>query len=179
MNKALKQIYRLNSLTSKALSLSPYVKTFRDTYSFLQKSQWWSRERLEEYQMGQLGKLLHHAYENVPYYRRIFNERGLKPGDIRDLTDLPKPSIDTGMGLERMAAVMQGVHDNYEIDVFKNIYSEFFQILKTEFKISDKTLQSEDAKIASRVIADHIRSAVFLIAEGIFPSPCSRELLFQ
>ena len=74
------------------------------------------------------------------------------------------------MGLERIAAVMQGVHDNYELDVFKNIYSEFFQILKTEFKISEKTLQSEDAKIASRLIADHIRSAVFLIAEGVFPS---------
>ena len=74
MNKALKQIYSLNPLTSKALGLLLYLKTFRDTYSFLKKSQWWSREQLEEYQMRQLSKLLNHAYKDVPYYRRIFNE---------------------------------------------------------------------------------------------------------
>jgi len=67
-----------------------YSKVFWDTYNFLQESQWWSREKLEEYQMEQLSKLLHHAYENVPYYRRIFDERGLKPKDIQDLSDLKK-----------------------------------------------------------------------------------------
>lgn len=65
-----------------------YGKVFRDTYAFLQESQWWSREQLEEYQLQQLSKLLQHAYENVPYYRRVFDERGLKPKDIRDFTDL-------------------------------------------------------------------------------------------
>ena len=60
-----------------------YGKAFRETYAFLQESQWWSRERLEEYQLAQLGKLLDHAYENVPYYRRVFDERGLKPRDIK------------------------------------------------------------------------------------------------
>jgi len=67
-----------------------YGKVFRETYAFLQESQWWSREQLEEYQLEQLSKLLHHAYENVPYYRRVFDERGLKPRDIQDLKDLQK-----------------------------------------------------------------------------------------
>jgi len=67
-----------------------YGKVFWDTYSFLQESQWWSREKLEEYQMEQLEKLLKHAYENVPYYRRVFDERGLRPKDIQDLNDLRK-----------------------------------------------------------------------------------------
>ena len=65
-----------------------YGKVFRETYAFLQESQWWSREQLEEYQLEQLSKLLHHAYENVPYYRRIFDERGLKPKDIQDFKNL-------------------------------------------------------------------------------------------
>jgi phenylacetate-CoA ligase len=54
----------------------------------LQESQWWSKEQLEEYQLQQLSKLLQHAYENVPYYRRVFDERGFKPKDIPDFTDL-------------------------------------------------------------------------------------------
>jgi len=57
-----------------------YGKVFRETYAFLRESQWWSREQLEEYQLEQLSKLLHHAYENVPYYRRVFDERGLRKG---------------------------------------------------------------------------------------------------
>lgn len=67
-----------------------YGKVFWETYNLLQESQWWSREELEKYQMDQMGKLLHHAYENVPYYRRVFDERGLKPRDIQDLNDLKK-----------------------------------------------------------------------------------------
>lgn len=63
---------------------------FRETHALLQESQWWSREKLEEYQMRQLEKLLAHAYENVPYYRRVFDERGLKPKDIQKLDDLRK-----------------------------------------------------------------------------------------
>jgi phenylacetate-CoA ligase len=51
-----------------------YGTVFRDTYVFLQKSQWWSKEQLEEYQLQQLSKLLQHAYENVPYYRRVFDK---------------------------------------------------------------------------------------------------------
>ena len=67
-----------------------YGKVFWETYNFLPESQWWSREQLEEYQLEQLSKLLHHAYENVPYYHRIFDERGLKPKDIQDFKDLQK-----------------------------------------------------------------------------------------
>jgi phenylacetate-CoA ligase len=59
-------------------------------YAFLQESQWWSREQLQEYQIKQLEKLLKHAYENVPYYKRVFNERGLKPENIQDFDDLRK-----------------------------------------------------------------------------------------
>ena len=88
MNKMYDRLYSHNSLTSKALAILPSYKTFRDTYKFLQKSQWWSREQLEEYQLQQLSRLLSHAYDNVPYYRRVFDDRGLKPKDIQDFKDL-------------------------------------------------------------------------------------------
>ncbi len=90
MNKILKKITNPNHLTSKALGLLPYLKTFRSTYAFLQKSQWWSREQLEEYQMRKLSKLLKHAYENIPYYRKVFDERDLKPHNIQNCSDLQK-----------------------------------------------------------------------------------------
>jgi len=76
--------------------------------------------------------------------------------------DLPKPSVDTGMGLERIAAVLQGTHDNYNIDHFKKLISASSDITKT--KIDKKTIASH------RVIADHLRASSFLIAEGVLPS---------
>jgi phenylacetate-CoA ligase len=72
-----------------------YAREFRNTYAFLKESQWWSKEKLEEYQMRELEKLLKHAYENVPYYRRIFNEGGLKPKDIQNFNDFRKLPILT------------------------------------------------------------------------------------
>lgn len=72
-----------------------YGKVFWDTYRLLQESQWWSREKLEEYQMRQLEKLLKHAYTHVPYYRNVFYERGLKPKDIQRKEDLIKLPILT------------------------------------------------------------------------------------
>lgn len=90
LNRMYDRLYSQNSITSKALAILPSYKTFRDTYKFLQKSQWWSRGQLEEYQLQQLSKLLIHAYENVPYYQRVFDERGLKPKDIQDFSDLQK-----------------------------------------------------------------------------------------
>ncbi|MFL2889481.1 MAG: alanine--tRNA ligase [Pelagibacteraceae bacterium] len=75
---------------------------------------------------------------------------------------LPKPSVDTGMGLERMTAVLQGTHDNYKIDHFKKIISASSEITKTP--INEKTIASH------RVISDHLRASSFLIAEGILPS---------
>ena len=76
--------------------------------------------------------------------------------------NLPKPSVDTGMGLERMTAVLQNTHDNYNIDHFKKIMGTSSEILKSP--IDDKTIASH------RVIADHLRASSFLIAEGILPS---------
>ncbi len=76
------------------------------------------------------------------------------------LQALPKPSIDTGMGLERIAAVMQGVHNNYEIDIFQGLLTAAAQFTGCE-DLSNKSL---------RVIADHIRSCSFLISDGILPS---------
>jgi alanyl-tRNA synthetase len=77
-------------------------------------------------------------------------------------TDLPKPSIDTGMGLERIAAVMQGVHDNYEVDLFRTL------IAASEEATGVKA-QGERAP-SHRVIADHLRASSFLIADGVSPS---------
>ena len=76
------------------------------------------------------------------------------------MTPLPRPSVDTGMGLERMAAVMQGVHSNYSIDLFQNLIKASAKILG----IKDKTSKSLN------VIADHIRATAFLITDGVFPS---------
>jgi len=76
--------------------------------------------------------------------------------------DLPKPSVDTGMGLERITALLQGTHDNYETDHFKKIIKS----------ISDVVKKKPDKKNISsfRVIADHLRASSFLIAEGVLPS---------
>ena len=76
--------------------------------------------------------------------------------------DLPKPSIDTGMGLERIAAVLQGTHDNYSIDLFRALIGAIAELTKTS---------SDGPQRAShRVIADHLRASAFLIADGVLPS---------
>ncbi len=76
--------------------------------------------------------------------------------------NLPKPSVDTGMGLERIAALLQGTHDNYETDHFKKIISATSEAVKK--KPDQNNLSS------FRVIADHLRASSFLIAEGVLPS---------
>ncbi|MBT6587040.1 MAG: alanine--tRNA ligase [Gammaproteobacteria bacterium] len=76
------------------------------------------------------------------------------------LTPLPKQCVDTGMGLERLAAVLQGVHNNYEIDLFQTLINKAAQLLQTT-DLDNPSL---------KVIADHIRAAVFLIADGVVPS---------
>ncbi|GLS82799.1 alanine--tRNA ligase [Paraferrimonas haliotis] len=73
---------------------------------------------------------------------------------------LPKPSVDTGMGLERIAAILQGVHSNYEIDVFQDLIKH----------IANKLNVSDLEHASLRVIADHIRSCAFLISDGVLPS---------
>ncbi len=76
--------------------------------------------------------------------------------------DLPSPSIDTGMGLERIAAVMQGVHDNYDIDLFKTLIAASEELTGTRAQ--------GDNQASHRVIADHLRASSFLIADGVLPS---------
>src|SRR5713226_3979212 len=76
------------------------------------------------------------------------------------LVPLPKPSVDTGMGLERVAAVMQGVHSNYDIDLFKSLIRSAAEVTGTD------DLESSSL----RVIADHIRACTFLIVDGVVPS---------
>ncbi|SUA36049.1 alanyl-tRNA synthetase [Neisseria zoodegmatis] len=78
-----------------------------------------------------------------------------------NMNPLPKPSVDTGMGLERMAAVMQHVNSNYEIDLFQNLLKAAARETGTEFSMDVPSL---------KVIADHIRACSFLIADGVLPS---------
>jgi alanyl-tRNA synthetase len=76
------------------------------------------------------------------------------------LSPLPRPSVDTGMGLERLVAVMQGVHDNYAIDLFRHLIGAILRLAP----------QADPAGPSVRVIADHIRSCAFLITDGVAPS---------
>ena len=82
--------------------------------------------------------------------------------DAKTRVNLPKPSIDTGMGLERISALLQGTHDNYETDLFKNLIKASSEVTKSKVTINNSA--------SHRVIADHIRSSVFLISEGVLPS---------
>ncbi len=76
------------------------------------------------------------------------------------MTPLPKPCVDTGMGLERLAAVLQGVHSNYEIDLFRHLIAA----------AAEKTGTDDLEQASLKVIADHIRACAFLIADGILPA---------
>ncbi|MDX1581625.1 MAG: alanine--tRNA ligase, partial [Alphaproteobacteria bacterium] len=76
--------------------------------------------------------------------------------------DLPKPSIDTGMGLERIAAVLQGTHDNYETDLLRGLIEASAQATNTD--------PDGEHRVSHRVIADHLRACSFLIADGVLPS---------
>ncbi|MBX3694295.1 MAG: alanine--tRNA ligase [Steroidobacteraceae bacterium] len=76
------------------------------------------------------------------------------------MTPLPKPSVDTGAGLERLSAVMQGVHNNYDIDLFRNLVAAAAQLAGTQ----------DLAQGSLRVIADHIRACAFLVVDGVTPS---------
>jgi alanyl-tRNA synthetase len=78
-----------------------------------------------------------------------------------NLKPLPKPSVDTGMGLERIAAVLQGMHDNYEIDLFRNLMVAAATVVGVDPASRDNSL---------KVIADHIRACAFLIIDGVLPA---------
>ena len=85
--------------------------------------------------------------------------------------NLPKPSVDTGMGLERIAALLQGTHDNYETDHFKKLISSI------ENEVNKKSKKENLSSF--RVIADHLRASSFLIAEGVLPSNEGRGYVFK
>ncbi|MEV5020794.1 alanine--tRNA ligase [Sphingobium sp. LMA1-1-1.1] len=96
----------------------------------------------------------------VEIWNLVFMQYEQEANEI--VSELPKPSIDTGMGLERIAAVLQGVHDNYDTDTFRALIEESGALTKTA---TDGAF-----KASHRVIADHLRSTSFLIADGVLPA---------
>ncbi|WOF44712.1 alanine--tRNA ligase [Sphingopyxis indica] len=96
----------------------------------------------------------------VEIWNLVFMQYDQQPGGAR--VDLPRPSIDTGMGLERVAAVLQGVHDNYDTDTFKALIAASVELTGVP--------ADEARKASHRVIADHLRASSFLIADGVLPS---------
>jgi alanyl-tRNA synthetase len=96
----------------------------------------------------------------IEIWNLVFMQFEQLPGGKR--VDLPKPSIDTGMGLERIAAVMQGTHDNYKIDLFGALISHVADLTGVE--------PEGERAVSHRVIADHLRASSFLIADGVLPS---------
>jgi alanyl-tRNA synthetase len=95
----------------------------------------------------EIWNLVFMQYEQLPDGKRV---------------DLPRPSIDTGMGLERMAAVLQGTYDNYNIDLFRALIEAIADLTGVD--------PESERKASHRVIADHLRASVFLIADGVLPS---------
>ena len=86
------------------------------------------------------------------------------------LTPLPKPSIDTGMGLERTAAVLQGVISNYDTDLFVPLLKRAAELCGVDFQREEKLEEGKGGAASLRVIADHARATTFLIADGVLPS---------
>src|SRR5580700_5464411 len=96
----------------------------------------------------------------IEIWNLVFMQFEALPGGKRE--NLPRPSVDTGMGLERIAAVLQGVHDNYDIDLFR-------RLIAASAENSGAAVNGPHA-VSHRVIADHLRASCFLIADGVLPS---------
>jgi alanyl-tRNA synthetase len=96
----------------------------------------------------------------IEIWNLVFMQFETLPGGER--INLPRPSIDTGMGLERIAAVMQGVHDNYDIDLFRALIRASIEATGVD--------DDSPRKPSHRVIADHLRASAFLVADGVLPS---------
>jgi len=109
---------------------------------------------------GPPGSPEEHGDRFVEIWNLVFMQYEQEANEI--VAELPKKSIDTGMGIERIAAVLQGVHDNYDTDLFKTL------IAASEAATSTKA--EGERKAPHRVIADHLRSTCFLIADGVSPS---------
>ncbi|MCS6760956.1 MAG: alanine--tRNA ligase [Candidatus Devosia symbiotica] len=109
---------------------------------------------------GPPGSLEEEGDRWIEIWNLVFMQYEQQVGSHRD--SLPRPSIDTGMGIERIAAVMQGVHDNYDIDLFKSLIGAAASAIRVD--------AAGAGNRSLRVIADHLRSMSFLIAEGVLPS---------
>jgi len=96
----------------------------------------------------------------IEIWNLVFMQYEQQEGGKR--TNLPKPSIDTGMGLERISAVLQGTHDNYEIDLFR-------ALIRASVDLTNVAAEGPN-RASHRVIADHLRASAFLVAEGVLPS---------
>ncbi len=97
----------------------------------------------------------------VEVWNLVFMQFDQQPDGAR--LALPRPSIDTGMGLERIAAVLQGTHDNFETDIFRALIGESAALTRTD-------PAAPETRASHRVIADHLRSAGFLVADGVLPA---------
>jgi alanyl-tRNA synthetase len=109
----------------------------------------------------------------VEVWNLVFMQFEQLPGGER--RPLPRPSVDTGMGLERLCAVLQGVRSNYETDLLR-------PMIDHAAKLSGKTFQPADyqgVSVSLRAIADHARAAAFLIADGVFPEKTGREYVLR
>src|SRR5687768_2639678 len=96
----------------------------------------------------------------VEIWNLVFMQYEQEDNEI--VRELPKPSIDTGMGLERVAAVLQGVHDNYDTDTFKALIAASSELTRTD--------SAGERQASHRVIADHLRASGFLISDGVLPA---------
>jgi alanyl-tRNA synthetase len=105
----------------------------------------------------------------VEIWNLVFTQYDRSPDGT--LNPIPEPSVDTGMGLERIAAVLQGVHTNYDIDLFQHLINAIYDHASAVTKLTHEFLGSDDKCVSSaRVIADHIRACAFLIIDGVVPS---------
>ncbi|TNF90794.1 MAG: alanine--tRNA ligase [Gammaproteobacteria bacterium] len=107
----------------------------------------------------------------IEFWNLVFPQYDRSPDG--ELTPLPQPGVDTGLGLERMAAILQGVHSNYEIDLFRNLIRAAGQMAG----FNDEQAMLNNASL--RVIADHIRSSAFLIADGVIPGNEDRNYVLR
>jgi alanyl-tRNA synthetase len=107
----------------------------------------------------------------IEFWNLVFPQFDRQPDG--ELQPLPQPGVDTGMGLERITAILQGVHSNYEIDLFRSLLNEVGQLAG----INDPEVQLANASV--RVIADHIRSSAFLIADGVMPGNEDRSYVLR
>lgn len=117
MWKRWKRISQSHSVNNTAIQTLMHYNIYRETYKFLKESQWWTKEKLEQYQLQQLSKLLNHAYEHVPYYTKVFEKLGLTPKDIQFIQDLQKLPILTREIIQKNINNLKA--NNYPVSKFK------------------------------------------------------------